>query len=101
MAPVQLRGLTGRGPAAGASARGALADLLTRVLDKGVLLDADAVITLAGVPLAGIVLRAVVGGMETLRSYGILAEWDDALRRRVREPAAARPAGPESRTEVC
>lgn len=74
--------MTGLPTALGTPSRGALADLLTRALDKGLLIDADLVITMAGVPLAGVVLRAAVGGMETLRSYGMLADWDDALRRR-------------------
>ncbi|MBI4008033.1 MAG: gas vesicle protein [Planctomycetes bacterium] len=53
-----------------------LVDLLDRVLEKGVVISADIVITLAGIPLIGINLRAAVAGMETMLKYGMMKEWD-------------------------
>lgn len=57
-----------------------LVDLLDRVLDRGLLIYADVVITLAGVPLIGINLRAAIAGMETMVEYGLMKEWDDHIR---------------------
>lgn len=57
-----------------------LVDLLERVLDKGVVVDADLVISLAGIPLVGINLRAAIAGMETMTSYGVMDEWDREIR---------------------
>ena len=57
-----------------------LVDLLDRVLDRGLVINADIIISLAGVPLIGINLRAALGGMETMVQYGIMKEWDDRIR---------------------
>jgi hypothetical protein len=55
---------------------GTLVDLLDRVLDRGVVLQADLIISLAGVPLIGVCLRAALAGMDTMLRYGLLADWD-------------------------
>jgi len=57
-----------------------LTDLLERILDKGLVLYADMLITLAGVPLVGVSLRAALAGMETMVRYGMLVEWDERTR---------------------
>ncbi len=57
-----------------------LVDLLDRVLDKGLMLDADLIILLGGIPLLGVKLRAVLAGMETMLKYGIWEDWDKAQR---------------------
>ncbi len=57
-----------------------LVDLLERVLDKGVVVDADLVICVAGIPLVGVNLRAAVAGMETMVKYGVMEEWDSEIR---------------------
>ncbi len=57
-----------------------LGDLLDRALDKGIMLDADVVISLAGIPLLGLKLRAALAGMETMLKYGIWEDWDQAQR---------------------
>ncbi|MDP2859773.1 MAG: gas vesicle protein [Bacillota bacterium] len=62
------------------SNRGSLADLLDRVLDRGVVLRLDLIVSLAGVPLIGVRLNAVIAGMETLLEHGIMADWDEAYR---------------------
>lgn len=63
-----------------ASPSGTLVDLLDRVLDGGLVINADIVITLAGIPLVGVTLRAAVAGMETMVRYGLLTEWDASIR---------------------
>lgn len=48
-----------------------LVDLLDRVLEKGLVLHADIVISMAGVPLVGINLRALLAGIDTMTRYGV------------------------------
>ena len=57
-----------------------LIDLLDRVLDKGIVIQADIIISLAGVPLIGVNLRAALAGMETMLEYGLMKEWDARTR---------------------
>jgi len=57
-----------------------LVDLLDRVLDKGVVLYADVIVSVAGIPLIGVNLRAALAGMETMLSYGVMQEWDQKVR---------------------
>ncbi|MCX8206349.1 MAG: gas vesicle protein [Methanothrix sp.] len=57
-----------------------LVDLLDRILTKGVVLNADIIISVAGVPLLGLNLRAALAGMDTMIRYGIWNEWDAAQR---------------------
>jgi len=57
-----------------------LVDLLDRVLDKGLVLDADLIIHVAGMPLLGVKLKACLAGMETMLKYGIWRDWDEAQR---------------------
>ncbi len=57
-----------------------LVDLLDRVLDKGLVINADIIISLAGVPLIGVNLRAAIAGMETMLKYGVMKDWDEGIR---------------------
>jgi len=57
-----------------------LVDLLDRILDKGLILDADLIIHVAGVPLIGVKLKAAIAGIETMLKYGIWVDWDAAQR---------------------
>lgn len=54
--------------------RATLVDLLDRVLDKGLILDADLIISLAGVPLIAVSLRAAIAGVETMAKYEMMTE---------------------------
>lgn len=54
--------------------RATLVDLLDRVLDKGLILDADLIISLTGVPLIAVSLRAAIAGVETMAKYGMMRE---------------------------
>ncbi len=62
------------------STNGALVDLLERVLDKGLILRADLIITVAGVPLVAVNLQAAIAGMETMIENGMWSDWDAAQR---------------------
>ena len=55
-------------------------DLLDRLLDRGVVLQADVIISLSGVPLLGLNLRAALAGMETMLQFGLMTDWDEAIR---------------------
>jgi hypothetical protein len=57
-----------------------LVDLLDRVLDKGIVVYADIIVSVAGIPLIGVNLRAALAGMETMLSYGVMQEWDQKVR---------------------
>ena len=62
-----------------------LTEVLDRLLDKGLIINAELVISVAGIPLIGVSLTAAVAGMDTMLAYGVM----DDLDRRVR--AAERP----------
>jgi len=62
-----------------------LTDLLDRVLDKGVIISADVIITVSGIPLIAVNLRAAIAGMETMLEYGLMTDWDEMTRSRERE----------------
>ncbi len=53
-----------------------LVDLLDRVLDKGLVIHADIIITMAGIPLIGVNLRAALAGIETMVEYGLMRDGD-------------------------
>ena len=81
-----------------------LVDLLDRVLEKGLVLNADLLIHVAGIPLLGVNLRACLAGIETMLKYGIWQDWDEAQRsiatrerqqKRVKEPMNAPGLEPE------
>lgn len=62
-----------------------LVDLLDRVLDKGLVIHADLIVSVAGIPLIGVNLRAALAGMETMLKYGIMQAWDEKSRAWERE----------------
>jgi len=64
---------------------GTLSDLLDRVLDKGLIINADIIITVSGIPLIAVNLRAAIAGMETMLEYGVMTDWDEKTRARERE----------------
>ena len=70
--------------------RATLVDLLDRVLDNGLVVYADIIISVAGVPLIGVNLRAALAGMETMLSYGMMQDWDQRIRAWEREKRGAR-----------
>ncbi len=73
--------------------RATLVDLLDRVLDKGIMLDADLMITMAGIPLIGIKLKAAIAGIETMLEYGLWNDWDEAQRAYAAEESRLKEKG--------
>jgi len=57
-----------------------LNDLLDRILDKGIILRTDLIISVAGIPLLGLNLNLALAGIETMLKYGIMKDWDEAQR---------------------
>lgn len=57
-----------------------LVDLLDRILDKGLVINADVIVSVAGIPLIGVNLRAALAGMETMLKYGVMQAWDERTR---------------------
>ncbi|ODS34271.1 MAG: gas vesicle protein [Candidatus Scalindua rubra] len=67
---------------------GTLVDVIDRILDKGLVINADITISIAGVELLGIKLRAALASFETAAKYGLefpsgtnveTAAWKEAL----------------------
>lgn len=77
-----------------------LVDLLDRVLDRGLVMNADIIISLAGVPLIGINLRAALAGMETMVKYGLMREWDQRIRARELELRTTHQAVARAEDEI-
>ena len=62
------------------SAEEGIAGLLNRALTKGAILNADLLITVNDVPLVAVRLQAAIANMETMVKYGIMTDWDPAMR---------------------
>lgn len=77
--------------------RATLVDLLDRVLNRGLVLSADVIISVAGVPLLAVNLRAALAGVETMLQHGLMADWDAA--QRLAAAAARRSRAPGSPLE--
>ena len=58
-------------------------------------LNIDLLICLAGVPLLGVSLRAMLAGMETMLDYGMMADWDIVQREFERARHHLAVPGPE------
>lgn len=54
-----------------------LVDVLDRLLNRGIILNADLIISVAGVPLIGINLKAALASIETMLDYGMMEAWDE------------------------
>ncbi|MBU1340496.1 MAG: gas vesicle protein [Proteobacteria bacterium] len=62
-----------------------LVDLLDRVLDKGIVIHAEIIVSVAGIPLIGVNLKAALAGMETMLEYGMMEELDKRIRSQAME----------------
>jgi len=71
-----------------------LVDVLDRILDKGVILNADVIISVAGIPLIGVNLRAALAGIETMLDYGMMEAWDESIREYYAEEIAEKAKPP-------
>ncbi|WP_224447727.1 gas vesicle protein GvpM [Haloprofundus salilacus] len=75
----------------------AVVDLLDVLLTEGVMIQADVVIVVAGIPLVGLQLRAALAGMETMTDYGLFSDWDSTVRgRALQRPNESRGVRPSS-----
>ena len=50
---------------------GTLADVIDRILDKGLVINADIAVSVVGVELLGIKIRAALASFETAAQYGL------------------------------
>jgi predicted RNA-binding Zn-ribbon protein involved in translation (DUF1610 family) len=51
--------------------RGSLVDVIDRLLDKGLVINADIVVSVAGVELLGVKVRAALASFATAAKYGL------------------------------
>lgn len=52
-----------------------IVELIDRTLNKGVILNADLIITVADVPLLAANLKLALASVETMLKYGIMNDW--------------------------
>jgi hypothetical protein len=57
------------------------ADLLERILEKGVMLRLDLIISVADIPLVGLQAQLAIASIETMNAYGMMADWDTQRRK--------------------
>lgn len=50
-------------------------ELIDRALNKGVILNADLIVTVAEVPLLAANLRLALASVETMLKYGVMTDW--------------------------
>jgi len=71
------------------AASATLVDVVDRVLDKGLVINADIAVSVAGVELLGIKIRAALASFETAAKYGLefpsgtdlqTAAWKEAMK---------------------
>jgi gas vesicle structural protein len=58
-------------PTRGAGTSGSLADVIDVILDKGLVINADITVSVAGVELLGIKIRAALASFATAARYGL------------------------------
>ena len=65
-----------------------IVELIDRALNKGVILNADLIVTVADVPLLAANLKLALASVETMLKYGVMNDWLAAvpLRNKVNEP---------------
>ena len=77
-----------------------LIDVLDRVLDKGIVVDAWVRISLVGIDLITVEARVVVASIDTYLKYAEAVGLTPAVSRPALTPAAAEPADDETRRRV-
>jgi len=78
----------------------AFVDLVDRMLVKGVILHADLIISVSGVPLIGVNLKAAIAGMTTMLDYGMMEAWDEKIRGYALEHCAEEEASLDQNEEI-
>lgn len=51
-------------------------DLLDRILDKGVVINGDITVAIAGIDLLALKINLVIASLETAKRYGIPLPWE-------------------------
>jgi gas vesicle structural protein len=77
-----------------------LIDVLDRVLDKGIVIDAWVRISLVGIDLITVEARVVVASIDTYLKYAEAVGLTPAVSRPAITPGSAEPAGDETRRRV-
>jgi len=81
-----------------------LVDALERILDKGLVINADITISVAGVELLGIKIRATIASFETAAQYGLefpsgvdmeKPAWQEAMKHKELCPQCAKKCASE------
>ncbi|WP_334172127.1 gas vesicle protein GvpJ, partial [Sinomonas sp.] len=83
------------------SREGTLTHVIETLLDKGLVINADITVSLAGVELLGIRIRAALASFDTAARYGLdfpsgtnrnTVAWNDAMERKETCPQCGKPA---------
>ncbi len=56
-----------------------IVELIDRALNKGVILNADLIVTVADVPLLAANLKLALASVETMLKYGVMSDWLTAV----------------------
>ena len=56
-----------------------IVELIDRTLNKGVILNADLIVTVADVPLLAANLKLALASVETMVKYGVMNDWLTAV----------------------
>lgn len=56
-----------------------IVELIDRALNKGVILNADLIVTVADVPLLAANLKLALASVETMMKYGVMNDWLTAV----------------------
>ena len=56
-----------------------IVELIDRTLNKGVILNADLIVTVADVPLLAANLKLALASVETMLKYGMMSDWLTAV----------------------
>jgi len=68
-----------------------IVELIDRILEKGAILNADLIVTVAEVPLLAANLRLALASVETMIKYGVMNDWLEATNIIEKEKVKLRP----------
>ena len=68
-----------------------IVELIDRILEKGAILNADLIITVAEVPLLAANLRLALASVETMIKYGVMSDWLEATNITEKEKVKLKP----------
>lgn len=75
---------------------GTLADVIDRILDKGLVINADIRVSLVGVELLGVTIRAALASFETAAAYGLEFPGGTRLPQRIKDMAVVATGAPKN-----